>query len=219
MPRRQAIVISKHKEKETKMTTTPDEATVEATEVEATEVETTEVEATETTPIPELHDFRINLGQTPRDAKIFIDEKPVNFVHCVNLMASVDGYVQIVEVVFADLFKEDLSNPRMKELADDLQHKIDILNGIPGLKISFVPIAKDENNVPLMVSPMPEETTKPDKSTKSAKTKANAKPKAAKPKKKPVIKTPKPKLPKLTKTMKPSVPKVKIQKSHQSVKK
>jgi hypothetical protein len=207
MPRRQAIVISKHKEKETKMTTTPDEATVEATEVE-----TTEVEATETTPTPELHDFRINLGQTPRDAKIFIDEKPVNFVHCVNLMASVDGYVQIVEVVFADLFKEDLSNPRMKELADDLQHKLDILKDIPGLKISFVPIAKDENNVPLMVpEPLVETKTKKPAKTKAEKNKTK--------KTKQIIKTPKPKLPKPAKTMKPSVPKVKIQKSHQSVKK
>lgn len=85
------------------------------------------------------HELKIVLGATVADTHIFVDDKQVGFIQDINVHVSTEQTLPIVDIVFPDL--REYNRTATTTL---LQEQIELLKGIPNVRISFRPLKFDE---------------------------------------------------------------------------
>lgn len=82
-------------------------------------------------------ELKIVLGMTVGETRVFVDDKQVGLIQDIKIHANVTQTLPIVDIVFPDLREYDTPAATM------LKEQIELLKGMPNVRISFQPLWQD----------------------------------------------------------------------------
>lgn len=83
------------------------------------------------------HEFKVILGATSMETKVFIDDKPVGLIQEIKFVANAATGETDTELTFPDLQEYKMAGGG---LAKDLEYTLELLKEIPHVKVVLKPI-------------------------------------------------------------------------------